>query len=230
MSQHSEPHYSNRNNWLRATVLGANDGLISTSSLLMGMAAATPSQQTVLLAGLAAVVGGTISMAAGEYVSVSSQADTERSDLNKEIHELTHNPDLELDELTAIYCERGLNPDLAKEVAQALTAHNALQAHARDEIGITETLAAKPFQAAIASAAAFMAGALPPLLAAYLAPVQSLVWILVFTALSGLGILGALSARLGGAPIFPAVRRVLVWGTAALAATALIGHWFGVAV
>lgn len=205
-----------RNNWLRASVLGANDGLISTSSLLIGMAAASPSQQTLLLAGLAALVGGTISMAAGEYVSVSSQADTERADLAKERYELHLNPELELNELT-------------QEVAQALTAHEALQAHARDEIGITETLSANPFQAAMASAGAFVVGALPPLLVAWLLPVNWVVWTLGVLALIGLGALGAASAKLGGAPILPAVRRVLIWGVTALVATALIGRMFGVA-
>lgn len=229
ISLHTEPHYSNRNNWLRAAVLGANDGLISTSSLLIGMAAAAPTQDTLLLAGLAALVGGAISMAAGEYVSVSSQADTERADLAKEHYELTHYPERELQELTQIYQLRGLNPDLAHQVAVALTQRNALAAHARDEIGLTDTLTANPFQAAFASAATFVIGALPPLLLAWLLPVHYVVWILGSVALIGLALLGAVSAKLGGAPMMPAIRRVVFWGAAALLCTALIGKWFGVA-
>ena len=158
-SWHIEPHFSQRNNWLRASVLGANDGLISTASLLIGLAAARPDASTILITGVAALVGGAVSMAAGEYVSVSSQADTEKSDLIKEARELERNPDKELAELTRIYEGRGLNADLAHEVAVALTAHNALEAHARDEIGITDTMSANPLQAAAASALAFCSAA-----------------------------------------------------------------------
>jgi len=156
-SQHSERHFSNRNNWLRASVLGANDGLISTASLLTGVAAAAPDFQTLLLTGVSALIGGAVSMAAGEYVSVSSQSDTEKADLHKERHELEANPDAELAELTEIYRRRGLSDALATEVAQALMEHDALSAHARDEIGITETSAAQPMQAALASAASLPA-------------------------------------------------------------------------
>ncbi|MDK4707927.1 VIT family protein [Kingella negevensis] len=167
---HPEPHYSSRNNWLRASVLGANDGLISTASLLMGLVSAHASSQTLLLTGFAALVGGAVSMAAGEYVSVSSQADTEQVDLQKESHELQHNPERELAELTAIYRSRGLDDNLANQVVQALTAHNALEAHARDEIGLSDILAANPFQAAFASAGAFCVWAIIPILMVSLFP------------------------------------------------------------
>ena len=169
-SQHSERHFSNRNNWLRASVLGANDGLISTASLLTGVAAAAPDFQTLLLTGVSALIGGAVSMAAGEYVSVSSQSDTEKADLRKERCELEANPAAELAELTEIYRRRGLSDALAAEVAQALMEQDALSAHARDEIGITETSAAKPMQAALASAGSFCAGAILPLLVALTAP------------------------------------------------------------
>lgn len=229
VSAHSEPHYSSRNNWLRAGVLGANDGLISTASLLMGLVSAEANEYTVLLTGLAALVGGAVSMAAGEYVSVSSQADTERADLAKEQMELLNNPENELAELVSIYRARGLDEPLAKEVARALTAHNALEAHARDEIGITETLSANPFQAAIASAIAFCCGAILPLLSVVLFLVHAQ-YSLVITTFLGLSILGTLSAKLGGAPIMPALRRVLLWGLVALSSTAMIGELFHVGV
>nr|WP_231867766.1 VIT family protein [Snodgrassella sp. CFCC 13594] len=189
-SWHEENHFSTRNNWLRASVLGANDGLISTASLLMGLAAAQPSSHTLMLTGVAALVAGAISMAAGEYVSVSSQADTEKADLHKERTTLASFPDDELAELTTIYQERGLSAPLAREVAQALTAHNALEAHARDEIGITETNSAKPFQAALASALSFCCGALLPVLIAILAPQHGLMIMLFSTTMIGLLVLG----------------------------------------
>lgn len=226
-SAHTEPHYFTRSNWLRAGVLGANDGLISTASLLMGLAAADSSQSTLLLTGVAALVGGAVSMAAGEYVSVSSQADTERADLHKEQQELRNNPAGELVELIGIYRSRGLDADLAEKVAAALTAHNALQAHARDEIGIVEDVAANPLQAACASAAAFCVGAVLPLVTILLAG-HSAQYALWATTLIGLASLGAVSARLGGAPMLPAVSRVVIWGVLALASTALIGGLFGV--
>lgn len=227
ISAHSDPHYCSRNNWLRAGVLGANDGLISTASLLMGLVAAHANGETVLLTGLAALVGGAISMAAGEYVSVSSQADTEKADLVREERELRNNPKEELAELTSIYRARGLDEQLAKQVAIALTEHDALAAHARDEIGITETLSANPFQAAIASALSFCIGAVLPLLSViWFAEKDE--WALVITTFLGLSILGIASAKLGGAPIFPALIRVLIWGTIALASTAFMGHLFGV--
>lgn len=227
ISAHSDPHYCSRNNWLRAGVLGANDGLISTASLLMGLVAAHANSETVFLTGLAALVGGAISMAAGEYVSVSSQADTEKADLVREERELRNNPKEELVELTSIYRARGLDEQLAKQVAIALTEHDALAAHARDEIGITETLSANPFQAAIASALSFCIGAVLPLLSMiWFAEKDE--WALVITTFLGLSILGIASAKLGGAPILPALIRVLLWGIIALASTAFVGHLFGV--
>lgn len=229
-SIHDEAHLSDRNNWLRAAVLGANDGLISTASLLVGVAAASTSSQTLLLTGLAALTAGALSMAAGEYISVSSQADTEKADLVKEQYELTHNPERELIELTRIYERRGLNHDLAQQVAIALTEHNALEAHARDEIGLTEISQAKPLQAALASALAFITGAIVPLAGILLLPTQSLVWSLAGLTLLGLMILGVVSARLGGAPVIPATARVIFWGVLAMLATSLIGSLFGVVV
>lgn len=227
-STHAEPHYSSRNNWLRASVLGANDGLISTASLLMGLASANASNQTILLTGLATLIGGAVSMAAGEYVSVSSQADTEQVDLQKESHELQHNPERELAELTAIYRSRGLDEDLAQKVALALTQHDALSAHARDEIGLSDTLAANPLQAALSSAGAFCVGAIVPVLVVTLLPYKMTA--LSITTILGLAILGAVSAKLGGAKILPAVRRIVLWGIVALAVTMLLGKLFGVAV
>lgn len=227
-SHHHEPHFSNRNNWLRATVLGANDGLISTASLLMGVAAAKLDSHTLILTGVASLIAGAISMAAGEYVSVSSQADTEKADLAKEAYELEHNAERELKELTQIYIQRGLQPTMAHDVAVALTAHNALEAHARDEIGITDIASANPLQAAIASALSFIAGALLPVLCIWLLPPEDLVAGLATTTLLGLAVLGWLSAYLGGAKIIPAVLRVVIWGVVALVTTNLIGEMFGV--
>ena len=227
-SIHPEPHFSNRNNWLRATVLGANDGLISTASLLMGVAAAGSSEQTLILAGVASLIAGAISMAAGEYVSVSSQADTEKADLAKEAYELMHNPDNELKELTQIYQSRGLDADLAAKVAEALTKHDALEAHARDEIGLNEDLSANPFQAALASAASFAMGAILPLLCVYAAPQPMRIMALWIATLAGLALLGMLSAHLGGANKMLAMARVVIWGVIALGATSLIGHIFGI--
>lgn len=227
-SIHPEPHFSNRNNWLRATVLGANDGLISTASLLMGVAAAGSSEQTLILTGVASLIAGAISMAAGEYVSVSSQADTEKADLAKEAYELMHNPDNELKELTQIYQSRGLDADLAAKVAEALTKHDALQAHARDEIGLNEDLSANPFQAALASAASFAMGAILPLLCVYAAPQPMRIMALWIATLAGLALLGMLSAHLGGANKMLAMARVVIWGVIALGATSLIGHIFGI--
>ena len=227
---HDEPHLSNRNHWLRAAVLGANDGLISTASLLVGVAAANPSNQTLILTGMAALTAGALSMAAGEYISVSSQADTEKADLEQEQHELTHYAERELFELTKIYVARGIDHALAHQVAVALTEHDALEAHARDEIGLTDLSKAKPIQASIASGLAFIAGALLPIICILTLPAQSLVWSLAFVTLIGLALLGVVSARLGGAPIIPATVRVVVWGVLAMLATSLIGRLFGVAV
>ncbi|MDN5565964.1 MAG: VIT family protein [Psychrobacter sp.] len=229
-SIHDELHLSNRNHWLRAAVLGANDGLISTASLLVGVAAANPSHQTLLLTGMAALTAGALSMAAGEYISVSSQADTEKADLEQERHELTHNPERELFELTKIYETRGLDHALAHQVAVALSEHNALEAHARDEIGLTDLSKAKPIHASIASGVAFITGALLPIIGILTLPAQSLVWSLALVTLVGLALLGVISARLGGAPTIPATARVVIWGVLAMLATSLIGRLFGVAV
>ncbi|HJH09270.1 MULTISPECIES: VIT1/CCC1 transporter family protein [Psychrobacter] len=229
-SIHEEKHLSERNNWLRAAVLGANDGLISTASLLVGVAAANQSSQTLLLTGLAALTAGAFSMAAGEYISVSSQADTEAADLAKEQYELDNNPERELLELTRIYESRGLDSDLAHQVAVALTEKDALGAHARDEIGVTEIAQAKPFEAAIASAIAFIIGGVVPILGLFIFPSFNLVYALMGLTIAGLVLLGIASARLGGAPVVPAVTRVVVWGTLAMIATSLIGRFFGVEV
>lgn len=229
-SIHDEAHLSNRNHWLRAAVLGANDGLISTASLLVGVAAANPSHQTLLLTGVAALTAGALSMAAGEYISVSSQADTEKADLKKELYELTHNAERELIELTKIYETRGLDHTLAHQVAVALTEHDALEAHARDEIGLTDLSQAKPIHASIASGLSFIAGALLPIIGIMILPESTLVWSLAAVTLIGLTLLGLVSARLGGAPIVPATTRVVVWGALAMLATSLIGRLFGVAV
>lgn len=229
-SIHEEKHLSERNNWLRAAVLGANDGLISTASLLVGVAAANQSSQTLLLTGLAALTAGAFSRAAGEYISVSSQADTEAADLAKEQYELDNNPERELLELTRIYESRGLDSDLAHQVAVALTEKDALGAHARDEIGVTEIAQAKPFEAAIASAIAFIIGGVVPILGLFIFPSFNLVYALMGLTIAGLVLLGIASARLGGAPVVPAVTRVVVWGTLAMIATSLIGRFFGVEV
>lgn len=229
-SIHEEKHLSERNNWLRAAVLGANDGLISTASLLVGVAAANQSSQTLLLTGLAALTAGAFSMAAGEYISVSSQADTEAADLAKEQYELDNNPERELLELTRIYESRGLDSDIAHQVAVALTEKDALGAHARDEIGVTEIAQAKPFEAAIASAIAFIIGGVVPILGLFIFPSFNLVYALMGLTIAGLVLLGIASARLGGAPVVPAVTRVVVWGTLAMIATSLIGRFFGVEV
>lgn len=229
-SIHAEPHLSHRSNWLRAGVLGANDGLISTASLMTGIAAAQPDFQTLLLTGVAALTGGAVSMAAGEYVSVSSQADTEKADKAIEARELALNPDAELEELTRIYQQRGLTAELARQVAEQLTAHDALDAHVRDEIGITETSSANPLQAALASAAAFVSGAVLPLLVALAVTAAWLLPALMASTLLGLALLGFVSARLGGAKPVPAMARVVVWGALAMGLTAAIGKLLGVAV
>ncbi|WP_367644280.1 VIT family protein [Snodgrassella alvi] len=229
-SWHEEKHFSNRNNWLRASVLGANDGLISTASLLMGLAAAEPNHQTLLITGIAALVSGAVSMAAGEYVSVSSQRDTEAADLRKELDSLTRYPEIELAELTDIYRQRGLNQTLAQQVAEALTEHNALEAHAREEIGITEVSKANPLQAAMASAFSFACGALLPVLLSLLSSTVWLMSTLAVTTVIGLGILGCISAHLGGAPKRRAVIRIIILGALALAFTSMIGRIIGITI
>lgn len=226
---HSEKHRSDRIGWLRAAVLGANDGIVSTASLVVGVAAAETSRGSILLAGVAGLVAGAMSMAAGEYVSVSSQSDTENADLARERKELVTMPESELNELTAIYVARGLDESLAHQVAIQLTAHDALGAHARDELGISALTTARPIQAALTSAATFAVGAALPMLAAFLTPVSSIPIVVSVLSLGFLAILGGVSAQAGGAPIAKAVTRVTFWGTIAMLATAGIGYIFGVA-
>lgn len=226
---HHERHRTEHIGWMRASVLGANDGLISTSSLLIGMAAANATPQVILITGVAGLTAGALSMAAGEYVSVSSQADTEAADQAKERHELEHSPEAELLELTHIYVQRGLDKALAHQVAEQLTAHDALGTHLRDELGITQALAARPVQAALASAAAFSVGALPPILLAWLWRWSSLTSAITIVTLVLLVLLGAVAGRLGGASMAKGAARVLFWGAVAMAATGLIGRLFGVA-
>lgn len=228
MSRHHEKHYANRIGWLRAAVLGANDGIVSTASLIIGVAAAGSGQQEILLAAFAALVAGAMSMAAGEYVSVSSQADTEGADLARERYELEHYPESELRELAGIYRQRGLPADLAHDVARALTEHDALGAHARDELGLTETHSARPVVAALASAGTFSVGALLPTLLTVISPGSVLITVVAAGSLIGLVCMGALAARAGGAPILRGAARVGVWGALAMAATAAVGHVFGV--
>ncbi len=227
---HIEHHMTHRIGWLRAAVLGANDGLVSTSSLIVGVAAATPDRTAILIAGIAGLVAGAMAMAAGEYVSVSSQADVERADLEKERIALRDTPEEELKELAAIYVERGLEPDLALQVAVALTAKDALGAHARDEIGITDAIASNPTQAAIASAISFALGAALPLAVAAMVPLSSVIASVIVASVVLLAVLGALSAKAGGAPMLRAILRVMIWGAAAMAATAGIGALFGTTV
>lgn len=227
--RHRERHNNDRIGWLRAAVLGANDGLISTSGLVVGVSAASASSQSVLIAGLAGLVAGALSMAAGEYVSVSSQADTERADREKERLELATQPEAELKELTRIYEGRGLSASLAGEVAQALTSHDALAAHLRDELGIHENRLAKPLQAAMASAGSFCLGALPPLLLAAMWQGAHISMAISVLAIAILAVLGALGAYLGGAPPMRGGLRVMTWGALAMLATHWIGTWFGAA-
>lgn len=224
---HKEQHRSHRNTWLRAAVLGANDGIVSTASLIVGVAAAQADSQGVLLAGLAGLVAGAMSMAAGEYVSVSSQADTERADLAMEQESLDSDYHFEVKELARIYMKRGVSRDLASQVAQQLMAHDALGAHARDEIGITEISEARPILAAISSAATFTLGASLPLLCAWWVNPESIIFSVVISALVSLALLGGLSAKVGGAPILPAVTRVVFWGALAMLMTAAVGFYFG---
>jgi vacuolar iron transporter family protein len=225
-----ESHRTGNIGWLRAAVLGANDGLISTSSLVIGVAAARTSPAAVLLAGVAGLVAGALSMAAGEYVSVSSQSDTERADMALERRELTEQPESELAELTAIYVARGLDPDLAAKVAVQLTAHDALGAHSRDELGLHEVTRARPIQAAFASAAAFTVGAAPPVLLAGFVPAAHMAPVIAGVTLVFLAGLGAAAARLGGAPLGRGALRVAFWGAVAMAASALVGRLFGTVV
>ena len=227
---HPERHALHRIGWLRAAVLGANDGIVSTACLVLGVAASGASRDAILLAGLAGLTAGAMSMAAGEYVSVMSQADAEHADLSMERRELHEDPHSELQELAGIYRRRGLSPELAQQVAEQLTAHDALAAHARDELGITEELRARPLQAAAASASAFIAGAALPVLTALLAPHARVAQVTTAATLIGLGITGALAARAGGAPALRGALRVVFWGALAMAAAAAIGHLFQITV
>lgn len=225
--RHSERHRTHRTGWLRAAVLGANDGIVSTASLVLGVAAAGAEAKTIVVAGLAGLVAGAMSMAAGEYVSVSSQADTEHADLARESKELAANPEQEHQELESIYIKRGLDKSLASSVATQLMAHDALGAHARDELGISDTLAAKPIQAALASAATFAAGAALPLLVVLMAPAAMLMRGVAISSLLFLALLGFVAARVGGARTLPAIVRVSFWGALAMGLTAAVGALFG---
>ncbi|MEA3471893.1 MAG: VIT1/CCC1 family predicted Fe2+/Mn2+ transporter [Brevundimonas sp.] len=226
---HSETHRVDRIGWLRAAVLGANDGLVSTASLVVGVAAAATSHGGTLIAGVAGLAAGAMSMAAGEYVSVSSQSDTEKADLAREAVELAGDHEAETRELAGIYVGRGVAPDLATEVARQMMAHDALGAHARDELGISEITTARPIQAALTSAITFSTGAALPLVVAAVAPLDTLaIWVAV-SALLGLAVLGALGARAGGAPIGRSVLRVVFWGALAMAITAGVGRLFHIA-
>lgn len=229
-ARHREHHKIHRSGWLRAAVLGANDGIVSTASLIVGVAAAETTRSNILVAGIAGMVAGAMSMAAGEYVSVKSQADTERADLKMEAEEIERNFDYELQELAEIYVDRGLDPELARQVAEQMMAHDALGAHARDEIGISDALSARPLQAALASAATFAAGAFLPLLSAMLVADQSIIPVVTVASLASLAILGAASAKTGGAPMLPAAWRVLFWGGLAMALTGLVGKIFGISL
>jgi VIT1/CCC1 family predicted Fe2+/Mn2+ transporter len=227
--RHIEKHMTHRIGWLRAAVLGANDGIVSTASLVLGVAAAGAGSKSILIAGVAGLVAGAASMAAGEYVSVSSQADTERADLNRERQELTADPEHEHVEMTDIYVQRGLDANLASQVATQLMTRDALGAHARDELGISETLTARPVQAALASAATFAVGAAMPLLVVLLVPPSLLIWTVAGSSLLFLALLGSLAAGVGGASMVTAAARVTFWGALAMALTAGVGALFGVA-
>lgn len=225
-----EVHRMQRIGWLRAAVMGANDGILSTASIVVGVAAAASTRSNILLSGIAALVAGALSMAAGEYVSVSSQADIERADLSLEGRELAADPDGELHELMSIYVARGLDPELAARVAAQLTANDALGAHAREELGFSASHTARPIQAAVASAVAFSAGAALPLLTAFAAPAARIAVLVSATSLVFLALLGGLAARAGGADVFRGIVRVTFWGALAMTATAAVGSLFGTIV
>lgn len=227
---HNQGHRSHRTGWLRAAVLGANDGIVSTASLIIGVAAANIAREDILLAGIAGLVAGAMSMAAGEYVSVSSQADTEKADIALEQCHLNENIEFEFQELADIYVKRGLDRNLAKQVAKQLMAHDALGTHLRDELGIYERIRAKPIQAAFASAGMFTVGASMPLMATIVAPETQIISIVASFSLLSLAILGALAARLGGASIAVGAIRVTFWGTLAMGLTAVVGNFFGAVV
>lgn len=225
-----ERHYVNRVGWLRAAVLGANDGLLSTTSIVIGVAAADPTRHSIILAALAGTIAGAMSMAAGEYVSVSSQADTENADIEREKRELEEIPEIELEELAKIYENRGVTKATAIQVARELTAHNALEAHVKDELGINEITIAKPLQASVASFFSFLSGAALPLMIAVVAPEKDMVYYQYAFSIVFLMLLGAFAAKTGGAKVGVAMLRICFWGTVAMAITAAVGHLFGVHV
>ncbi|SDY03702.1 VIT family protein [Nitrosomonas sp. Nm33] len=227
---HKEDHRSHRTGWLRAAVLGANDGIVSTASLIIGVAVAHIGREDILLAGIAGLVAGAMSMAAGEYVSVSSQADTENADIALEQHHLKEDLDFEFEELAEIYIKRGIQPELAKQVAKQLMTHDALGAHLRDELGIYERISAKPIQATFTSTAMFTVGAAMPLIATFAAPTAQIIPIVASFSLFSLAILGALAAYLGGANILKGTIRITFWGALAMGLTAAVGRLFGIVV
>lgn len=225
--RHSEPHRVHHTGWLRAAVLGANDGIVSTSSLILGVAAAGASSQNIVIAGVAGLVAGAMSMAAGEYISVSSQADTERADLDRERKELATDPEREHAEMTAMYVARGLDHNLASVVTTQLMAHDALGAHSREELGLTDTMASRPVQAALASGGTFSVGALLPLLVVAAVPRATIMWAVSVSSLIFLALLGSLAAQAGGASIMTGAARVTFWGALAMAVTAGVGGLLG---
>ncbi|MFN3864463.1 MAG: VIT family protein [Erythrobacter sp.] len=229
-SHPDDPHYVHRTGWLRAAVLGANDGIVSVASLITGVAAATPQTGPVLVAGVAGLVAGAMSMAAGEFISVSSQADSEAADIRREEQALAETPERELEELAAIYESRGLTPQTALTVARELSAKDPLGAHVRDELGLAEHLAARPLQAALSSGVTFSGAAAIPLVAAWLAPEGTIIPVVLVISVVALAMLGALGAKVGGAPLLRATVRVVVWGIFAMAVTAAVGSLFGVNV
>ncbi|WP_445385868.1 VIT1/CCC1 transporter family protein [Robiginitalea sp. IMCC44478] len=230
LENYLDPHYIQRSNWLRAAVLGANDGILSTASLAIGVAAASDMREPIVLATLAGLVAGALSMAAGEYVSVSSQTDVEKADIAREKQELEEMPEFELERLTDIYVERGLSRETASQVAKELTAHDALGAHVRDELGINEISQARPIQAALASGGAFTVGGILPLLVAVFAPLKEMEYLLYIFAIIFLILLGAVAAKAGGSGILKAILRITFWGTVAMGLTAAVGYLFGATI
>ena len=228
MNLDSENHFVNRSNWLRAAILGANDGILSTASIVIGVAAAATTRESIILAGIAGLVAGALSMAAGEYVSVSSQSDIETADLNREQQELDEFPEEELHELAKIYKNRGLTNELSLEVAKQLTQHNALEAHARDELGINDISQAKPLQAAFASGAAFVFGGILPIIVALYVELNQMIIFQYSFSILFLALLGAVAAKTGGSSVWKSIVRITFWGTLAMLLTALIGYLFGV--
>lgn len=228
MNLDSENHFVNRSNWLRAAILGANDGILSTASIVIGVAAAATTRESIILAGIAGLVAGALSMAAGEYVSVSSQSDIESADLNREQQELDEFPEEELHELAKIYKNRGLTNELSLEVAKQLTQHNALEAHARDELGINDISQAKPLKAAFASGAAFVFGGILPIIVALYVELNQMIIFQYSFSILFLALLGAVAAKTGGSSVWKSIVRITFWGTLAMLLTALIGYLFGV--